>query len=70
MKPCQKAGCTREAAAGQKQCPVHARFKTHPIKRQSYKRDTADTEGDGLCSSCNVNRGWLHGLCRQCLGAA
>lgn len=64
---CAHKSCDRNRVAGGSRCPVHQPFT------RSRKRETLETgagEGDGLCSSCNERRGWSHGLCKQCLGAA
>lgn len=55
----------REAEPGNRKCAMHQQFR-----RIFAKKPKLDADGDGLCSSCNVNRGWHHGLCKQCLGAA
>lgn len=62
---CDKPGCMREAEPGNRKCAMHQQFR-----RIFAKKPKLDADGDGLCSSCNVNRGWHHGLCKQCLGAA
>ena len=69
---CSAIGCDRNVEPrnvgkrGKGYCPVH----TFTCRPTISRRDTASKDGDGLCSGCGEQRGWLHGLCRQCLGAA
>lgn len=69
MKCCQRPECSREADKGKRFCRNHEHVAN--LFRKKLKRPPpVERDGDGLCSSCNDRRGWLHGLCKQCLGAA